>query len=130
MASSTPPSSSDPRPVTHTATGWRIVGREAHRLTRGLSDEEPAQPGELSPGIAEQGLLALDCTLPRSWKGRSAVEHLLDALTGELRQTWADCPRLVRDQPLRRAPSRFGGVSFTQPDAPADAWRGRLVWRW
>lgn len=117
---------SDSRRGTYLPTGWRIVGAGAERIAERAA---AAAVQRLEPGPATDTLYALQCTLPPVVRGRNTVERVLAAVTEEIRQTWADCPRLVRDEEAERPPSRFGGLRFDILADPGSEWLGEVVWR-
>lgn len=111
---------------TYTPTGWRIIGASGGAAG---TPTDPSAPDPLFAGSAETALFALTCTSEVAVKGRPAVERVLDAITEDVRRTWSECPRLVRDQSLEHPPSRFGGFRFDVVSRPGTGWTGELVWR-
>ncbi len=107
-------------------TGWRIVGPEPERILRAAAG---VPDGELTAGPIENTLYALECSAPPMVRGRPVVEMILAAVTEDIRRTWEDCPRLLRDEPRERAPSRFGGLRYEVMAEPGKEWVGELIWR-
>src|SRR5690606_20334019 len=106
--------------------GLRIVGRGAEQI----AERAAAYAVEhLSAGAVADTLYALQCTMPPVVAGRTTVERMLDAITDEIRDTWPDCPRLLRDEPAYRPPSRFGGLEYDFRMEPGNGWTGEVVWR-
>lgn len=117
---------SDSRPGTHLPTGWRVVGpRAAHIVERATA----AAVEHITPGGVADTLYALECTTDPVIQGRATVERVLDAVTEEVRETWPDCPRLLRDEEAERPPSRFGGLRYRFLADPGTDWVGEVVWR-
>jgi hypothetical protein len=110
----------------YTPTGWRIVGHSAQAIA-----ERAAAYGvdRLRAGGSADTLYAVQFTLDPRVAGRPTVERLLDAITNEIRRTWADCPRLLRDEEVDRPPSRFGGLRFDVLARPGKEWLGEVIWR-
>lgn len=120
------PSSSGEQNERYLPTGWRVVGAGADRIV----ERAAKYAGErLEAGIAADTLYALQCTMPPGVRGRPSVERILDDVTAEVRRTWPECPRLLRDTPVTRAPSRFGGLRFETLATPGREWVGEVVWR-
>jgi hypothetical protein len=46
-----------------------------------------------------------------------------------IRGRWEDCPRLIRDEEVERAPSRFGGLRYRTRSDPGREWVGEIAWR-
>jgi hypothetical protein len=120
------PGRSNSRQETYLPTGWRVTGAAADRIA-----ERAAAYAEdhLVPGDVADTLFAVQFTLPPVVAGRPSVERLLDAITDDIRRTWAECPRLGRDAGLERAPSRFGGLQYEVEGVPGKEWLGDVVWR-
>lgn len=107
-------------------TGLRIVGADAARLFEGAA---PADEGVL-PRAGEGGaLFGMEAALRPARGVQSVVEPVLEALTDEIRLTWAECPALRRDADQSRAPSRFGGLTFRCATQGEAGWIGELTWR-
>jgi len=106
-------------------TGWRVVGRAAEQI----AERAAAAAGRLEAGAAADTLYAVQFTMAPTVRGRPTVERVLEAVTDEIRRTWAECPRLLRDEPAERAPSRFGGLSYDVLSEPGREWLGEVVWR-
>ena len=119
-------SPSSGRPGTYLSTGWRIVGAAADRVAERT---ETVMDDRLRAGTLEDTLFALDCTVPALDEGRASVERVLDAVTEEIRLSWADCPRLLRDEDHKRSPSRFGGLWTAHSIEPGKQWVGEVIWR-
>lgn len=114
--------------VIYVPTGWRIVGIRAGQIAeRVVSDDF----NRLTEGPVENTLYAVQCTLPRFFKGRPTVEQVLDAITEEVRLTWEECPRLTRDEGIKRSPSRYGGLWYEIAARPGNnlVWVGEVIWR-
>src|SRR5690606_35448407 len=114
--------------VIYVPTGWRIVGIRAGQIAeRVVSDDF----NRLTEGPVENTLYAVQCTLPRFFKGRPTVEQVLDAITEEVRRTWEECPRLTRDEGIKRSPSRYGGLWYEIAARPGNnlVWVGEVIWR-
>jgi hypothetical protein len=111
---------------TYLPTGWRVVGSGAERVA-----ERAAAYGlqRIQQDDDADTLFAVRCTLEPLVRGRPVVEPVLAAITDDIRRTWADCPRLLRDVPVERPPTRFGGVSFGFRTEPGIVWLGEVVWR-
>ncbi|MCI0435727.1 MAG: hypothetical protein L0271_19110 [Gemmatimonadetes bacterium] len=117
--------SGESREVTYLPTGWRVVGRGAGSI----AERAAAAVERIEPGNPENTLYALQCTMDAVVRGRPAVERVLEALTDEIRKTWADCPRLARDAEVHRPSSRFGGLDYDVLAEPGREWLGEIVWR-
>lgn len=107
-------------------TGWRIVGPGADRIAERLV---AAAEARLDPGDPSATLYAVQCTADPVVSGRPVVERILDAVTDEVRRTWPECPRLQRDTPADRPPSRLGGLRYEVLATPGREWVGEVVWR-
>ncbi len=106
-------------------TGWRVVGRSAERV----AERAVAASERLAPGAVADTLYAVDCTMDTTVGGRPAVERVLGALTDDVRRTWADCPRLLRDTEVEQPATRFGGLRYEVSAEPGKEWVGEIVWR-
>lgn len=111
---------------TYLPTGWRVTGASAKRIAERAADLAAER---LLPGAASNTLFAVQFTAAPVVGGRPTVERLLDAITDDVRQTWAECPRLVRDAEVDRPPARFGGLRFEMLAVPGKEWNGEVVWR-
>jgi len=115
--------SNDPK-ETILSTGWRVTGRAAR-----VAEQAAAYAAErIRPGLVEDTLYAVQCTMNPIIDARPAVERVLDAITDEVRNSWPDCPRLLRDTPVSHAPSRFGGLHFDVLAGERE-WAGEVLWR-
>ncbi len=76
-----------------------------------------------------EGLYCLDCSLPATVAGRPSVEHILGAITDEVRQSWIDCPQFTRDRAVERPPDRYGGLQYEFLAEVGKAWVGEVLWR-
>ena len=117
------PRASEPLTETVLPTGWRITGRQAEAIAQRVT----AELERLRPGAVRDTLYAVQFTSPISVRGRTVVELALDELTDEVRHSWPECPRLVRDQPVERPASRFGGLHYEAEQA-GKTWLGDLTW--
>src|SRR5690606_11303578 len=108
-------------------TGWRIVGQGAEQIAGRIVASNMAD--QLAAGPVADTLYALQCTFPRTKSGRSSVERILDAITGEVRLTWSECPRLLRDQEVQRSPSRYSGLRYDILSEVDSGWAGEVIWR-
>lgn len=113
-------------PGTYTSTGWRIVGARAPDVVR---EVPPSALAVLSAGRPEDTLFAIDCTAPSMFQGRATADRVLEAITDDVRRSWAHCPRLLRDEVHDEPPSRFGGLRTRYAREPGARWRGDLLWR-
>lgn len=108
------------------STGLRIVGSGAERLAEKL--ETYATERLRAPG-PHATLYAVQCTFEPASGGRPTVERVLDAITGQLQAVEPALPRLVRDEPVDLAPSRFGGLRFEHEAEAGRHWTGEVLWR-
>lgn len=111
---------------TYLPTGWRVVGSRAEQIAERA---RAAAVDRLTAGTAANTLYAVQFTIQPAASARPAVELLLDAVTEDIRRTWRECPRLMRDEPFAHSPSRFGGVRFASQAEPGKEWTGEVVWR-
>jgi hypothetical protein len=111
---------------TYLPTGWRVVGPGAESIAERA---RVYAADRLTAGSTADTLYAVQFTIPPSVNARPTVELLLDAVTEDIRRTWPECPRLLRDELLDRAPSRFGGARFEALSEPGKEWTGELIWR-
>lgn len=117
--------SSQPARGSYTPTGWRITGSGAGEIV----ERSSAAAARLRPGTPRETLFALQCTVNPVVRGRPAAELLLEAITDDIRLTWPECPRLLRDEEVARTPSRFGGLRYQVREEPGTEWLGEVIWR-
>ena len=110
---------------TYLPTGWRIVGAGAEQLAK----RSAAVADTLSMPPESDTLYAVQFTAEVAIQGRSTVERVLADVTDEIRRTWPDFPRLLRDQSAERPPSRFGGLHYEIAEKNGTGCSGEILWR-